>query len=157
MEISECFKRTQKLKNHPSICWETKGGTDTAWPAWLASSLEEKHWGLLLDIKLNVGQRCTLAVLETSCIPGCMSTIIINRSREKFFLFSPAPETTSKGLWPIWPPSTREILINWREMQQRPKNGEAGPNPNTATFAYRGKEKAEGQPNHSLQLPKAGL
>lgn len=67
----------------------------------------------------NVGQQCTLAVVEISFLPVCMSKIILSRSREKFFLFSVEPEIMFKPLWPVWPYITREIQSSERLLQQR--------------------------------------
>lgn len=106
------------------------------------SCLAEKHCGLLLN-KWNVGQQCTLAVVEISFLPACMSKIVLSRFREKFFLFSLEPEITSKPLWPVWPQITRKMLKVLRNAAA------AGPKPNAAMPAYPGRKKAEGLPNKS--------
>lgn len=52
----------------------------------LEDSFAEKDLGVLVDIKLNVNQQCTLASKKAKSIPGCMRQSITSRSREVILL-----------------------------------------------------------------------
>ena len=49
---------------------------------WFESSPEEKHFGMLVDEKFNMTQKCSLTAQKITRILGCSKRIMARKSRE---------------------------------------------------------------------------